>query len=317
MAAPRLIMKMEVVDLHRGPGDVNVVEFRHPRRPLLPAFDAGSHVDVHLPDGRVRQYSLMGNPADLSKYVIGVKREDGGRGGSAWIHANLNVGDVVAVSTPRNHFKLHDAAKSHLLLAGGIGVTPMISMARALKWDGRAFVLHFFARSRSSAPLLAELEAEIPSCSLKLHFDDDPNTVINMADLLKDQPNGMHLYYCGPPGFMAWTKASAAHWQANTVHFEAFQPDTDPDFVPTAFTMKLRSSGRDLEVPANVSALTVLRAAGVPLLSSCENGVCGSCECGFVSGEPIHRDAVLTPEAKSHRFVPCVSRATGQIVLDL
>ncbi|WNJ87900.1 PDR/VanB family oxidoreductase [Bosea sp. 685] len=317
MAAPRLIMKMKVAALRPEPGEVNVVEFRHPRRPVLPAFEPGSHVDIHLPDGKVRQYSLMNDPADLSKYVIGVKREDGGRGGSTWLHANLNVGDEVAVSTPRNHFKLNDEARSHLLLAGGIGITPMISMARALKAQGQAFVLHFFARSRAVAPLLSDLETEIAAGSLALHFDDDPTSTVNLADLLRDQPDGMHLYYCGPPGFMAWTRANSAHWNSDTVHFEAFQPDLDPDFVPAPFIMQLRSSGRELEVPADVSALTVLRAAGVPLLSSCENGVCGSCECGFVAGEPIHRDAVLTPGAKSDRFIPCVSRAKGRLVLDL
>ncbi|MCV9938332.1 PDR/VanB family oxidoreductase [Boseaceae bacterium BT-24-1] len=310
-------MKMTVADLHRGAGDVNVIEFRHPRRSQLPTFEAGSHVDVHLPSGKVRQYSLMGDPSDLSKYVIGVKREDAGRGGSAWIHANLNVGDEVAVSAPRNHFRLHDAAKSHILLAGGIGVTPMISMARALKSEGRAFVLHFFARSRSVAPLLVDLEAEMPVGSLALHFDDEPNTALDLAEFLKDQQVGAHLYYCGPPGFMAWTRSHSAHWETGTVHFEAFQADMDPDYLPEAFTIRLNSSGRELLVPTDVSALTVLRDAGIPLLSSCENGVCGSCECGFLAGEPIHRDAVLGPEAKSNRFIPCVSRAKGQIVLDL
>jgi vanillate O-demethylase ferredoxin subunit len=310
-------MKMKVASLRPEAGDVSVVEFRHSRRLQLPPFEAGSHVDIHMPGGKVRQYSLMGDPADLSRYLIGVKREEAGRGGSAWLHANLKVGDELPVSAPRNHFRLHDEAEAHLLLGGGIGITPMIAMARALKAQGRAFVLHFFARSRLMAPMLAELETELPADHLVLHFDDDPATVIDLAELLKEQKGGTHLYYCGPPGFMAWARASSAHWKLDTVHFEAFQPEEDPNFVPEAFSIQLRSTGQELDVPADTSALTVLRAAGVLLFSSCENGVCGSCECGFVAGEPIHRDAVLSPAAKTRRFISCVSRAKGRIVLDL
>ncbi|MBM2712937.1 oxidoreductase [Mesorhizobium caraganae] len=317
MASPRLIMKMKVASLRHEAGDVSVVEFRHPRRPQLPSFEAGSHVDIHMPGGKVRQYSLMGHPADLSRYLIGVKREETGRGGSAWLHANLKVGDEMPVSAPRNHFRLHDKAQAHLLLGGGIGITPMIAMARALEAQGKAFVLHFFARSRSMAPMLADLEAELPADRLVLHFDDDPATVVDLAELLKEQKDGTHLYYCGPPGFMAWARASSAHWKPDTVHFEAFQPEEDPNFAPEPFTIQLHSTGQELEVPANASALTVLRAAGLLLFSSCENGVCGSCECGFVAGEPIHRDAFLSPEARTRRFIPCVSRAKGQIILDL
>lgn len=317
MASPRLIMKMKVASLRSEPGDVSVIEFRHPKRPELPPYEAGAHVDVHLPSGKVRQYSLMGDPADLTCYVVGVKLEAEGRGGSAWLHANLRVGDEVPVSAPRNHFGLCPEGTRHLLLAGGIGVTPMIAMARALKAEGKAFTLHYFSRSRSLAPMLGDLEAEFPAGSIAFHFDDDPTTSVDMVELLKAVEGGTHLYYCGPPGFMAWIRSACGHWPAENVHFEAFQPEVDKDFVPEAFSVRLRSSDRVFEVPADESVLSVLRSAGVLLFSSCENGVCGSCECGFVSGEPIHRDAVLSPDARTKRFMPCVSRAKGQLVLDL
>ncbi|MBQ0819395.1 MULTISPECIES: PDR/VanB family oxidoreductase [Microvirga] len=317
MASPRLIMKMKVASLRSELGDVSVIEFRHPKRPELPPFEAGAHVDVHLPTGKIRQYSLMGDPADLSRYIVGVKLEAKGRGGSAWLHDNLRVGDEVPVSAPRNHFRLSPDGAKHLLIAGGIGVTPMIAMAHALKAQGKAFTLHYFSRSRSLAPMARELEAELPAGSVVFHFDDEPSTSVDMTELLKVVEEGTHLYYCGPPGFMAWIRAESAHWPTQNVHFEAFQPETDRDFVPEAFSVRLRSSGREFEVPADASALSILRTAGVLLFSSCENGVCGSCECGILSGEPIHRDAVLSPEARTKRFIPCVSRAKGQIVLDL
>ncbi|MEJ5022888.1 ferredoxin reductase [Ochrobactrum vermis] len=163
MGSPRLIMKMKVVQIRDEPGDVRVFILRHPRRTVLPEFSAGSHVDVHLPDGRVRQYSLFGDPRDRSQYSIAVKREAGGRGGSGCLHDNVAAGHELPVSAPRNHFGLSAEAGSHILMAGGIGITPMLAMARTLDAAGGDFALHYFARSRSLAPLLAEIAQNLPA----------------------------------------------------------------------------------------------------------------------------------------------------------
>ncbi|WP_245442431.1 PDR/VanB family oxidoreductase [Mesorhizobium hawassense] len=309
-------MKLIVAGVHVEPGDVRVIELKHHRRPLLPAFEPGSHVDVHLPIGKVRQYSLCGDPEDLSRYTIAVKRENGGRGGSAWIHDQLTPGAELPVTAPRNHFPLKESDGPVLLLAGGIGITPIFAMARALWRQGKPFELHYFARSRSLAPLLGALEKTISSENLRLHLDDQVETRQDLEELLSTRPSGAQLYYCGPPGFMAAVALASEDWPDGTVNFEAFQPLVQDDTPPEPFMIVLRN-GAVVSVPADKSALSAIRAAGVLLMASCENGVCGTCECGYLEGQPIHRDAVLPSNARSHRFIPCVSRATGVLKLDL
>jgi ferredoxin-NADP reductase len=312
----RLIMKLEVTDLVHEAGDVAVVSLKHPRRPALPAATAGAHVDVHVPGLGVRQYSLCGDPADRSRYRIAVKREPEGRGGSRWLHENLTVGAMLNVSAPRNHFEL-DAAERYLLLAGGIGITPMLAMAHALRADGRPFVLHAFARSRSAVPLLAALEDAAGSDRLALHLSDEPQTRIALVDILARPEPGTLVYCCGSQRFMDGVREAAADWPEDSLRFEAFTALTDPDFVPEPFAIAVPSRDATLPVPAGRSALEVLRELGIELPSSCEIGVCGSCECGVLEGRPIHRDVVLSPRARRTRFIPCVSRAEGTLVLDL
>ncbi|WSG78415.1 PDR/VanB family oxidoreductase (plasmid) [Rhizobium beringeri] len=316
MASPRIIMKLKVVATRKEPGDVFVVELEHPRKPLLPAFEPGSHVDVHLPDGRVRQYSLCGDAADLCRYTIAVKREADGRGGSAWLHDAVCVGTVLPVSAPRNHFPLKEGHGPVLLLAGGIGITPLLAMSSVLNRQGKPFELHYFTRSRAVAPLLAVIEKAIDGSKLRLHFDDEPETRQDIEALLSARQSDAQVYYCGPPGFMAAIARATVNWPEGLVHFEAFQPAANDDSPPEPFTIILRN-GTEVPVPADTSALSAIRAAGVLLMASCENGVCGTCECGFLEGQPIHRDAVLSKDARSHRFIPCVSRAKGVLRLDL
>jgi ferredoxin-NADP reductase len=314
--SPRLIMKLSVAGIRRDRGDVMVLTLKHERRPLLPAFTAGSHVDVHLPDGRIRQYSLCNDPADRTHYQLAIKREHGGRGGSIWLHENLVEGATLQVSAPRNHFELSDHAERHLLLAGGIGITPILSMSRALAAANRPFEVYYFTRSRAVTPLLADVASVQQAARMCHHFDDEPDTRADIAGLLAGPTEGTHLYYCGPPGFMDVVRANAAHWPQDAVHFEAFQAVLDETFVPEPFTISLRS-GRTLEVPADRSALEALRLAGVDVQSSCETGICGTCECAYSDGEPIHRDSVLSADARCTRFMPCVSRAKGVLTLDL
>lgn len=316
MASPRLIMKLTVTATRREPGEVLVIDLKHPRKPQLTPFEPGSHVDVHLPDGKVRQYSLCGDSTDLSRYTIAVKREAEGRGGSAWIHEAVTEGFTLPISAPRNHFPLRSGNGPVLLIAGGIGITPILAMARSLAREGKPLELHYFARSRTLAPLLPEITRALPAMSVRLHFDDEAETRQDFTSLLADRPEEARLYYCGPAGFMAAVAKAAAHWPDGTVHFEAFQPPAFDGVPPAPFTIELRD-GRRIDVPTATTALEALRTAGVPLMASCENGVCGTCECGMIDGEPIHRDAVLSLEARQRRFIPCVSRATGLLKLDL
>jgi len=316
LATPRIVMKLCVAEIRAEPGDVRVITLEHPSRPHLPPFGAGAHVDLHLPNGRVRQYSLMGDEKDRSRYLIGVKREPEGRGGSAWLHDQLALGDILPVSSPRSHFALAPGT-SHLLLAGGIGITPLLAMGRRLKETGQHFHLHYFARSRASTPLLSDISQALESRHVSLHFDDEPATQCDLVALLAPRQDDQQLYYCGPAGFMRAISAAAAHWPEEAVHFEAFAAPRDEDFTPEPFTLRLASSGALLPVPAGESALEALRSVGIALPSACENGACGTCECGYLDGEALHRDGVLRPSARANRFIPCVSRAKGTLTLDL
>ncbi|WP_375458935.1 PDR/VanB family oxidoreductase [uncultured Enterovirga sp.] len=315
--SPRLIMKLTVADIRPESGDVLVVDLRHPRRPELPASTPGAHVDIHLPDGRVRQYSLCGDPADRSCYRIAVKREGGGRGGSLWLHENLVPGGTLMVSAPRNHFELSDEADRYLLLAGGIGITPLLAMAHALTRAGKPFHLHDFVRSRANAPMLEEIATAADPACVSYHFDDEPGSRVGFADLLAVPRAGTQVYCCGPAGFMDAVRQAASGWPEEAVRFEAFQPLFDEGFTPEPFEILIRSTGATLPVPTDRSVLDILRSAGIELPSSCEIGVCGSCECGYLDGIPIHRDVVLSPRARRSRLIPCVSRAVGPLQLDL
>lgn len=315
--SPRLIMKLVVADIRQESGDVLVVDLRHPRRPELPPATPGSHVDVHLPDGRIRQYSLCGDPADRSRYRIAVKRESGGRGGSLWLHETVTPGATLMVSAPRNHFELSPEAERYLLLAGGIGITPLLAMAHALTRAGKPYQLHDFARSRAAAPMLEEVASAADPACVSYHFDDEPGSRLSLTDLLAVPQAGTQVYCCGPAGFMEAVRRATADWPEEAVRFEAFQPLFDEGFSPEPFEILIRSTGAALPVPAERSVLDILRSAGIELPSSCEIGVCGSCECGYLAGSPIHRDVVLSPRARQSRFIPCVSRAAGILHLDL
>lgn len=317
MASPRLIMKTVVEDVRIDGGDVLVVTFRHPRKPRLPDFTPGAHIDVHLADGRVRQYSLCGDPADPSVYRIAVKLEHEGRGGSTWLHRNLVPGAVVPVAAPRNHFPLRVDGARYILLAGGIGITPLITMAHALGRVGKPYELHYFARSRAAAPLLHEIRDALDPKSVALHLSDEPRTRASLDEILTECAPGTQVYCCGPARFMDGVRKAAGTWPEGTVHFEAFQPLVDDSSVPEPFELMLRSTGAVIPVPADKSALQVLRETGILLQSSCEIGTCGTCECGYLDGTPIHRDVVLSPMQRKDRFMPCVSRASGRIRLDL
>ncbi|SDB64501.1 PDR/VanB family oxidoreductase [Belnapia rosea] len=312
----RIIQKLRVVAVAESTPEVRVYTLEHPRKPLLPDWSAGAHVDLRLPDGRMRQYSLCGEPGPQPRWQIAVKRETVGRGGSAWVHDSLALGTEVQVSAPRNNFPLAAGAVRHVLVGGGIGVTPLLAMARSLAAQGADFTFHLCARSAALAPLLAELRA-VCGERLATWFGDEGRRFD--AALIGMPEAGVHLYACGPHRLIEAVRAAAAErgWAEAQQHYEVFQPTLDENFKPEPFELRIASTGEVLLVPAGRSALDVLRERGFALPSSCELGVCGSCVCGYRDGIVIHRDSVLPVSARQDRMTLCVSRARVSVTVEL
>ena len=309
----RIIMKLRVAARYDLGDDLVLFEFRHPLRPTLPEWEPGAHVDLRLPDGKVRQYSLVSDPADLSRYSIIVRREVAGRGGSAWVHDNLFAGDEAHVSAPRNNFPLVGGAS--VFIGGGIGVTPMIAMARAARAAGQPFTLHYCCRE-ATPEMTALLRAICGDAHLSLH-QSTRGTRMDVAGVLGALDEGTHIYGCGPDPLLDAIRTATEDRDPDEVHFEVFAATLDENFKPEPFDIVLASSGQTLHVPAEASALDVLRAAGYEVASSCELGVCGSCKCGYSEGTVIHRDVVLPVKERQSKMMLCVSRARVSVTLDL
>ncbi|MGH1483889.1 MAG: PDR/VanB family oxidoreductase [Geminicoccales bacterium] len=310
----RIIMKLEVVGRERLTDEISRLTFAHPNRPELPAWQPGAHVDLRLPDSKVRQYSLTSDPADLSHYGITVKREADGRGGSAWVHDNLHQGSIAHVSEPRNNFPLADGPG--VFIAGGIGVTPMLAMARALAARGDLRAFHLCEKARPSA--FEDDLSRSPAGAFTMHVSaDGPDARLNVEALIAGLPQDVHIYCCGPRRLIEAVEAATVDWPEEQVHFEVFTPMVDENFNPEPFDVTVASSGQTYRVPADQSALDVLREAGHVLPSSCELGVCGSCECEYTDGTVIHRDSVLRHNARQNRMMLCVSRARVAVTVNI
>ncbi|MFD7291760.1 PDR/VanB family oxidoreductase [Streptomyces sp. NPDC059897] len=276
--------------------------------PLAP-WTPGAHLDLHLAPGLVRQYSLCSDPADLGHYRVAVLRVPEGRGGSAHVHDELRPGDLLTVSRPRNNFELADAGR-HVLVAGGIGITPLLPMARRLAARGAPWRLLYGGRSRATMAFLDEL----PEGSVTLAPEDETGRP-DLAGFLAEWPDAT-VHACGPPGLLDAVRA--AH--PGPVRTERFTPAPQVSSTGGEFTVRLERSGIDVDVPAGRSVLDAVRGAGVAVDSSCEMGLCGSCETKVLAGDPDHRDDLLTDEEKhtATTMMLCVSRCLGsRLVLDL
>lgn len=288
----------------------------------LPGFGAGSHIDVHLPNGLVRQYSLCNSAAERHRYRIAVLREPASRGGSAAVHDLVKEGDVLTISAPRNHFALHDAPRS-LLLAGGIGVTPILCMAQRLATWGADFEMHYCTRSPARTAFREEIAASGFADKVHLHHDDGPEAQkLRVAELLKTPEPGTQIYVCGPGGFIdhVVNTAKANGWPAQQIHLEYFAAAAQDTSGDQPFEVKLTSSGQTYRIPKDQTIVQALRAEGVEIMVSCEQGVCGTCITRVLEGVPDHRDCYLTDDerAANDQFTPCCSRSkTPLLVLDL
>lgn len=289
----------------------------------LPATEAGAHLDVHLPGGLVRSYSLAGDPADRSCWMLGVLRDPKGRGGSKAMHEVVRVGEPLTVGEPRNAFPLAGAeAQRHaILLAGGIGITPLKAMAHTLAAQGRSFDLHYCARSPRHTAFLDTLQALVPEGRLHLHHDHgDPAQGLDISGLLKAPGEGTHLYYCGPGGFMKACADASAHWPAGTVHSEHFKaPEPAPKTVPNgAFEVQLARRGITLQVQPDQTIVRAIELAGHRVPTSCLSGLCGACKVNYLEGEVDHQDYILSEDERQRCMTLCVSRAKSPLlVLDI
>lgn len=291
----------------------------------LPGFSAGSHIDVHGPTGLVRQYSLCNapNPEAHSHYQISVLRDPNSRGGSVAMHDDIQEGDLVKVSEPRNHFPLEHAAKRSLLLAGGIGVTPILCMAESLSNLGAQFEMHYWTRSRQRAAFSDRIARSAFSSRVSFHFDDGPDEQkLDIASLLRSPDHETHLYVCGPTGYLEHVLSTArTHgWREPFIHYEYFGAAVGRAEEEKAFDIKINSTGEVYRIPADKSVAVALGERGIDIPVSCEQGVCGTCVTRVLNGEPDHRDHYFTDaeHARNDQFTPCCSRAKGEmLVLDL
>jgi len=285
----------------------------------LPPFTPGSHVKVRVPSGSVRKYSLCNDPSERHRYVIGVKRDDNGQGGSVSLIDRTAVGDTLPTSLPDNAFPLSEYARSYVFIAGGIGITPIMSMIRSLGELGPPWKLIYLTRSAEETAFLEELDA--PELRDRVTIHHDHGDLARSFDLwpVLERPGTAHIYCCGPRGLMEAVRDMSGHWSHGNVHFESFDEggEVRPDDKP--FIVKLAKSGRAFEIPVGKTILGVLREqGGCEIASSCEAGTCGTCRTTLLAGEADHRDMVLMPEEFDTQVMVCVSRAkSAELVVDL
>ena len=303
--------------------DICTFELADPLGNALPSFSAGSHIDVHMGDGLVRQYSLCNDPRDTHRYMIGVLRVADSRGGSATMHDQVQEGEVLEISEPRNHFQLAHGAKRSLLIAGGIGITPILCMAERLANIGAEFEMHYCTRSEQRTAFLQRIRAASFSSKVHFHFSDGPaEQKFDMEAALANPVPDTHLYVCGPNGFMdrVLMIAKRGGWPGHRLHREYFASSVQYSQNDVEFEVRIASTGKAYRVPKDQTVVSALAAHGIEIPTSCGQGVCGTCLTRVIDGDPDHRDVYQTDaeRARNDQFTPCCSRARSPVVvLDL
>lgn len=297
--------------------DTNLYTFERPGRGPLPGAEPGAHIGVILPNGVERQYSLIHSGAELSEYTVGVKRDANSRGGSVFMHDQLRVGANIFIVPPRNNFPLQEDAEVVVLIAGGIGITPIYCMIERLVTLGRPWELYYSCRSRVDTAFLDEL-SQYPQ--VHFHFDDEEGgRFLNVAAIVEKLPKNAHLYCCGPAPMLAAFEAATAHWPPAQIHVEYFTPK----FAAAqegGFVVELARAKRELVIPPGKSILQAVREAGIQVPHSCEEGVCGACETRVISGIPDHRDTILTEQERKENatmMICCSGSKSPRLVLDI
>lgn len=316
-AVPITTVKTVVAQIEDGGAGIKVLTLVDPDQWELPPFKPGAHIDLHLGNGLVRTYSLCNDPADNTRYVVAVKREADGRGGSIHLHDDVRPGDVIGVSLPRGGLHLPPHLASFAFIAGGIGVTPFLSAAAYLKRTGRdAFVLHMIARG--PLPLADRLAPLIQSGHVVIH-DTSMVPRPEIADLVGRPVADIGLACCGPEGMIYGFEQASRDWPAEHVHVERFvAPPLPVDPLARPYVLVLGRSGREIAVGAGESMLQALTTLGIDVPTSCCGGICGACKVGWLEGEPVHRDRALSPAERERSLLVCVAGSAGErLVLDL
>ena len=288
---------------------------------LVP-FTAGSHIDLHLSNSMIRSYSLVNDQSERSRYVIAVNKDAASRGGSSFIHETLRAGDLITISHPKNNFALQENAAHSILIAGGIGIAPLLSMIRRLGALGRSFELHYAARTRAAAAFLDELNTF--KCStpaeLHLHFDQElAGRVLDVPAIVENAQADAHLYCCGPVAMLEAFEATTSDRSAERVHVEYFKAREKPA-AEGGFHVKLARSNRTITVEPGKTILNALLEAGIAVNYACTEGVCGTCETRVIDGIPDHRDLFLGKEeqaANTTMMICCSGSKSSTLVLDL
>jgi tetrachlorobenzoquinone reductase len=316
------VMELRVKQITYEAENINSYELVSPTGAELAPFTAGAHIDLHLSNGMVRSYSVVNDQRERHRYVIAVNKDSESRGGSAFVHDRIRAGDIVTVSCPRNNFALNEEAEHSILIAGGIGITPLLSMIRRLGSLGRRWELFYAARTRLAAAFLDELRALRLDVQVNVHVDFDDERSGRMFDIpgiIRQAPAQAHLYCCGPVPMLEAFETATADRPADRVHVEYFQAKEAPS-TEGGFEVRLVRSNRTIKVDAGKTILDALLDAGIGVSYACTEGVCGTCETRVIEGIPDHRDQFLSKEeqAASNTIMICCSGAKSSVlVLDL
>lgn len=290
-----------------------------PHGERLPAWSAGAHLNFRLPSGRSRCYSLCGDPANAAEYWVAVQREENGDGGSLEVAETFARGVVVRADPPKNGFPVAENARHHVLIAGGIGITPIVAMIHHLRRRKASYFVHVCARSLEEVAFRELMQAEVAAGCAALHLDgNDPACRPDMAVLVGDPDEGTHVYACGPAGLLKAFDRATASWPREQVHVESFAPEAKMDAGDKPFEVTIASTLQTIPVPAGTTLLAALKAAGHNIATSCRQGICGSCMVPYLAGEPDHRDQALSDDERREFLTVCCSRAlTPGLTLDL
>lgn len=317
LSRPEILL--QVAEIRTLTARVSAYRLVSPHGERLPAWQAGAHLNFRLPSGRARCYSLCGDPAHKNEYWIAVQREEHGEGGSIEVAKAFERGVVVRADPPRNGFPLAENGRHHILIAGGIGITPVIAMICRLKAIKASYVAHVCARSLKETAFREFILEEVKAGRAALHLDgNDPAKRPDMAALVGEVADGVHAYACGPAGFLKAFAKATENWPREQVHVESFAPEAKIVEGDKAFQVTIASSGAVINVPAGTTLLAALKAAGQDIATSCRQGSCGSCMVGFLDGEPDHRDTALSDDERREFLTVCCSRArSASLTLDL
>jgi ferredoxin-NADP reductase len=311
-----MTIDMRLTAIRYAAQDTNLYEFRRADGAALEPVEPGAHIDLNLPNGMVRSYSLVTADGDRSAYVVGIKRDRASRGGSVFVHDNLRVGQMVAIGGPRNNFPLKEDAAHSVLIAGGIGITPIWCMAQRLKKLGRSFELHYACRDRAEVAFADELKA-LPEA--KIHVDTEAGGFLDVGAIVAGARKDAHFYCCGPIPMLEGYERATKDVPAEQVHVEYFS-SKEAAATEGGYVVELRKSGKEYMIPEGRTILEVLVEDGVDIMYSCQEGVCGACETIVVSGTPDHRDGILTDAervASKTMMICCSGSKSPRLVLDL